>query len=92
MGPPQPGMWAERDRVGSAPRGSFPAVLGNELCWPGELWERAAELETPEGAEQAKHGSREWTRTSVEGVQRKEHFRNRETETAAGSSQKHRMD
>lgn len=37
--------------------------------------ESMAELETPEGAEQAKHSSREGTQGSVDGVQRKEHFR-----------------
>lgn len=52
--------------------------------------ERMAELETPEGAEQAKHSSRKGTQGSVDGVQRKEHLR--ETETAARSSQEHGMD
>lgn len=85
---PTASTWAEWDREGSAPGET--SQLGNELCWPAEQWERMAELETPGGAEQAKHSSREWTGASVGGVQRKEHLR--ETGTAARSSQKHRMD
>lgn len=71
----------ECDRGGSAPgEASQP---GNELCWPAELWERTAELGTPEGAEQAKHSSMGGTQASVEAVQRKEHFR--ETGTVPGA-------
>lgn len=70
--PPQPGAWAERDSISPmgglcSEREVFQQRLGIRLCRLRQHGERSAELVAPGMGEEAKHRSREPTRTSVGG-------------------------